>query len=160
TGSNNSFGLLQFDTNDASGTQFISLSGSVVNTGLTQRLALNPTASCFFGTVELPDNRILSVQLFNVGFAPLNITNIARTAGSDNFALSPAPTFPLPAIPPDGESEITIQFTPSGAGNLSAEFTISSDDPHGPVKITTFGTGLVPAAGPMAELLRLLGLVH
>ena len=159
TGSNNSFGLLQFDTNDASGTQFISLSGSVVNTGLTQRLAANPGANCGFGIVEMPANRSISVQLFNVGFADLNISGITRTAGSADFTLNPTPAFANP-IAAGGAADFAIQFEPSGAGARNAEFTISSDDPHGPLKITATGTGTIPTSGPMADLLRMLGLTH
>ena len=158
-GNHDSFGLLQFSTNDASGTQFISLSGSVVGAGFVQRLAANPGGNAGFGIVELPANRTISIQLFNVGLAPLNITGITRTAGSADFTLNPAPTFPIP-IAAGGESDITIQFQPSGAGALKAEFTIASDDPHGPLKITASGTGSIPTAGPIAELLRLLGLSH
>ncbi|HEY3705005.1 MAG TPA: choice-of-anchor D domain-containing protein [Terracidiphilus sp.] len=160
TGVHDTHGLLQFDSNDPSGSQFISLSGTVAgDVGLKQRLALNPTSNCGFGIVEMPDNRSISVQLFNVGLALLNITGISRTAGSADFTLTPAPTLPI-QIAPGAESDITLQFMPSGAGDLAAEFTIVSDDPQSPLKITASGTGVIPSSGPIAELLRLLGLTH
>jgi hypothetical protein len=160
TGVHETHGLLQFDTNDPSGSQFISLSGSVVgNLGLKQRLAVNPTATCGFGIVEVGQNRTITVQLFNVGLAPLSITGITRSAGSADFTLNPAPTFPIPPIAPGAESDITIQFAPSGAGDLAAEFTIASDDPHGPIKITASGTGSLATADAFAQFLRSLGIV-
>jgi hypothetical protein len=152
--------LLQFDTNDPSGSQFISLSGTVAgDTGLKQHLATNPTANCGFGVVTLPDSRTITVQLFNVGLAPLNISGITLTSGSSDFTLTPAPTFPI-QIAPGAESDITIQFLPTGSGDRTAEFTIVSDDPRSPFKITASGTGNIPTSGPMAEFLRFLGISH
>ncbi|UWZ84399.1 choice-of-anchor D domain-containing protein [Occallatibacter riparius] len=152
-------GLLQFDTNDPSGTQFISLSGTVIDSKLKQRLAVNPTSSCGFGIVEVGSNRTIPVQVFNVGTAPLNVTGITRTSGSADFSINPALPTPIPPIAAGAELDFTIQFAPSGAGDLNAEFTIASDDPHGAVKITTSGTGSLATAGAFAQFLRSLGIV-
>lgn len=154
------FGLLSLTTNDPTiATRFIPLSGTGVSTGLVQRLAVNPIATAGFGTVAIGSNRSIPVQLFNVGTAPLTVSAIARSSGSADFSLNPAPTFPI-VLAPGGESDIAIQFAPAGAGAVNAEFTISSDDPHSPVKLTASGTGNLPTAGFWAELLRLLGIAH
>jgi photosystem II stability/assembly factor-like uncharacterized protein len=154
------FVLLELTTNDPTqATHTIPASGTGVNTGLVQRLATNPIATVGFGSVINVANRSIPVQLFNVGTAPLSITSITLTSGSNDFSLNPAPTFPI-AIPAGGESDITIQFAPSGAGALSAEFTIASDDPRTPRKLTANGTGVLPSAAFWAQFLTLLGLGH
>lgn len=154
------FALLQLTTNDPNqATRTIPASGTGVNTGLVQRLATNPIASIGFGTVTTGTNRAVTVQLFNVGTAALNIASITLSNESANFSLNPAPTFPI-AIPPSGESDITVQFAPSGGGALTAEFTIASDDPTTPLKLTAAGTGFQAAAGFWNQFLTLLGLAH
>jgi Abnormal spindle-like microcephaly-assoc'd, ASPM-SPD-2-Hydin len=154
------FVLLELTTNDPSqATVNISASGTGVNTGLIQRLATNPIAAVGFGTVTTGSNRTITVQLFNVGTAALSIASITLTNGSPDFSLNPAPTFPI-AIPAGGESDITIQFAPSGSGALTAEFTITSDDPHSPLKLTANGTGIQAASSAWTNFLTLLGIGH
>jgi Abnormal spindle-like microcephaly-assoc'd, ASPM-SPD-2-Hydin len=154
------FVLLQLTTNDPTqATRTIPASSTAVNTGLLQRLATNPIASVGFGTVTTGTNRTIPVQLFNVGTVALNIASITLTSGSADFSLNPAPAFPI-AIPPGGESDITVQFAPSGSGALTAEFTIASDDPHAPLKLNASGTGFQVASGFWTQFLTLLGIAH
>ncbi|HEX4308937.1 MAG TPA: choice-of-anchor D domain-containing protein [Acidobacteriaceae bacterium] len=160
TATGDDFVLLQLTTNDPTqATSTIPASGTGVNTGLVQRLATNPIASVGFGTVTTGANRTITVQLFNVGTAALNIASITLSNGSADFSLNPAPAFPI-AIPPGGESDITVQFAPSGSGALTAEFTIASDDPHSPLKLTASGTGFQAASGFWTQFLTMLGLAH
>jgi hypothetical protein len=126
---------------------------------LAQRLATNPIATMGFGTVTTGTNRTISVQLFNVGTAALNISGITLSNGSNDFSLNPAPTFPVP-IAAGGESDITFQFAPSGSGALSAEFTIASDDPHAPLKLVANGSGIQAASGLWTQILTALGIGH
>jgi hypothetical protein len=154
------FVLLELTTNDPTqATRMIPASGIGVNTGLVQRLATNPIATVGFGTVTTGTNRTIPVQLFNVGTAALNVASITLTNGSPDFSLNPAPTFPI-ALAPGAESDITIQFAPSGTGALSADFTIASDDPHSPLKLTASGTGRQAASGFWTQFLTQLGLGH
>jgi hypothetical protein len=154
------FVLLELTTNDPTqATRMIPASGTGVNTGLVQRLATNPIATVGFGTVTTGTNRTIPVQLFNVGTAALNVASITLTNGSPDFSLNPAPTFPI-ALAPGAESDITIQFAPSGTGALSADFTIASDDPHSPLKLTASGTGRQAASGFWTQFLTQLGLGH
>jgi hypothetical protein len=160
TAAGDDFAILSLTTNDPTqAARTIPASGTGVNTGLVQRLATNPIASIGFGTVTTGTNRAVTVQLFNVGTAPLNVTSIILSNGSADFSLNPAPTFPI-AIAPGGESDITVQFSPSGSGALMAEFTIASDDPHAPLKLTASGTGFQAASGFWNQFLTLLGLGH
>jgi hypothetical protein len=154
------FVLLELTTNDPGQTNpLIQASGTGVNTGLVQRLATNPIAAVGFGPTATGANRTVSVQLFNVGSAALSISSITRTSGSNDFSLNPAPSFPI-VIPPGGESDITLQFAPSGSGAMTAEFTLASDDPRSPLKLSARGTGVQATAGFWARLLTFLGIAH
>ena len=160
TATGDDFVLLQLTTNDPTqATRRIPASGTGVNTGLVQRLATNPIAAVGFGTVSSGANRAVQVQLFNVGSAALSISSVTRTSGSNDFSLNPAPSFPL-VIPAGGESDITLQFAPSGSGATTAEFTIASDDPRSPLRLAARGTGVQAAAGFWAQLLTFLGIAH
>jgi Abnormal spindle-like microcephaly-assoc'd, ASPM-SPD-2-Hydin len=154
------FVLLEITSNDPTqATRMIPASGTGVTTNLVQRLATNPISTAGFGTVTTGSNRTIPVQLFNVGTAPLNIASITLSNGSTDFTLTPAPTFPL-AIPAGGESDITLQFAPSGAGLLTAEFTIASDDPRTPLKLNASGTGNLATSGFWSTFLTTFGLAH
>jgi hypothetical protein len=154
------FVLLQLTTNDPTqATRTIPASGTGVNTGLVQRLAANPISTVGFGTVETGANRTVPVQLFNVGTAALNVSAITLSSGSHDFLVNPAPTFPI-VIAPGGESDITLQFAPTGSGPLTAEFSIVSDDPRSPLKLTASGTGVQASSGFWAQFLTFLGLAH
>jgi hypothetical protein len=154
------FVLVELTTNDpAWPTYRISASGTGVNTNLVQRLATNPITNVGFGTVDTGANRSVTVQLFNVGTAPLSVSGITLSNGSANFSLTPAPVFPI-AIAAGGESDITVQFAPTGAGALTAEFTIVSDDPHQPLKLNATGTGNLASSGFWSQLLTMLGIAH
>lgn len=147
-------------TNDPSqATRTISASGTGVSTGLVQRLATNPIATVGFGTVTSGSNRTIAVQLFNVSTADSSVTSISRTGGISDFSLNPAPSFPI-AIPVGGESDITLQFAPSGSGAVQAEFTIASDDLRSPLKLTASGVGVQASSGFWAKIPNLLRIAH
>jgi len=160
TAAGDAFVLLQITSNDASqATRNIPASGTGVSTGLLPRLATNPIAFVGFGQVVAGSNRSIPVQLFNVGTAPLNISAINLTTGSNDFSLSPAPAFPI-IIAPGGEFDVTVQFAPTGGGKLNAVFSAVSDDDHSPLNITAYGTGAQASAGLWTNILTLLGIAH
>jgi hypothetical protein len=160
TAAGDAFVLLEITSNDASqATRNIPASGTGVSTGLLPRLATNPIAYVGFGQVTTGTNRSVPVQLFNVGTAPLNISAINLTSGSNDFSLTPAPAFPI-VIPPGGEFDLTLQFAPSGGGKLNAVFSAVSDDARSPLNITAYGTGVQASAGLWTNLLTLLGIAH
>lgn len=154
------FVLLQLTTNDpVQATRTIPASGTAIATGLVPRLASNPISTVGFGTVSTGQNRAVAAQFFNVGTAPLSIASITLTNGSTDFSLNPAPAFPIP-IAIGAESDITLQFAPSGTGAVTAEFEIASDDPRSPFKLTASGTGVQASSGFWAQFLTFLGLAH
>jgi len=152
--------LLEITSNDgAQATRHIPASGTGVNTGLRPRLAANPIASVGFGTVMGGASRTIPVQLFNVGTAPLSISAITLSSGSNDFSLDPAPAFPI-AIPAGGEFDLTLKFAPSGAGSLKAVFSLASNDPHSPFTLTARGTGDLTSAAFWAQILMMFGLAQ
>lgn len=154
------FVMLEFNTNDATqATRLIPASGTGVNTGLLPRLASNPIQSIGFGSVTTGTDRSIPVQLFNVGTAPLNISGINLVSGSNDFSLSPAPTFPI-VIPPGGEVDATFKFTPSAGGPITANFDVLWDDPNFTLTLSASGTGVLPSASFWTKLLQTLGLGH
>jgi hypothetical protein len=160
TAAGDAFVLLEITSNDTGqATRNIPASGTGVNTGLLPRLATNPIASVGFGTVVGGQNRTIPVQLFNVGVAPLNISAINHTNGSNDFSITPAPTFPI-TIPPGGEFDVTFQFAPTGQGSLTADFSIVSVDAQSPLAITAYGSGDLASSSFWAQFLGLLGLAH
>ena len=154
------FVLLEFTTNDVTqATRLIPASGTGVNTELLPRLAANPITSVGFGTVFTGADRSVPVQLFNVGTAPLNISAINQTSGSNDFSLSPAPTYPI-SIPPGGEFDVNFKFAPTGSGPISAVFSVVSDDTRSPLSMATSGTGELASAPAWSQILQFLGLAH
>src|SRR3989441_10360133 len=105
-------------------------------------LAVN--ADLAFGAVCAGDSPTRIVQLFNVGSTDLHITNFFRISGSPDFDIISGPATPV-TIRPGEEVDFTIRFQPSGVGNKTAIFQISSDDPFQPERqLAASGTGLPP----------------
>jgi len=105
-------------------------------------LAVN--ADLAFGALCAGGSATRLVQLFNVGSTDLHITNFFRISGSADFDIISGPATPV-TIRPGEEVDFTIRFQPSGAGNKTAIFQISSDDPFQPERqLAASGTGLPP----------------
>jgi hypothetical protein len=154
------FVLLEFNTNDATqATRLIPASGTGVNTGLAPRLASNPIQSIGFGKVTTGSDRSIAVQLFNVGTAPLNISAINSVSGSNDFTLSPAPTFPV-VVAAGGEVDVTFKFSPTAGGPITATFNVVWDDPTLTATLVANGTGNQATASFWTSLLQKLGLGH
>jgi hypothetical protein len=160
TAAGNSFIAFKIDTNDPGvATYFISASGTGVTTGLAPRLATNPISTILFGTVTVGNNRTVPVDLLNVCTAILNIASINPTGGSGDVTLNPAPAFPI-AILPGAKTNVTFQFSPSGAGPISTVFAVVSDDPSSPQSLKASGTGFLASVGFFKKILVFLGLAH
>ena len=159
TAPGDAFDWLKITCNDAQPSPLIFTSGTGVSTGLLPRLATNPIATVGFGTVFSGTDRTIPVQLLNVGTAPLNISAINRTSGSNDFSIFPVPAFPI-AIPPGGQFNIAFKFAPSGGGPIAAIFSVTSDDTQSPLTITTSGTGYDPSAIFWSSFLEQLGLAQ
>ena len=92
-----------------------------------------------FRDVVMGDNKILTLNIANVGGSDLSVTNIS----SDNIQFSVSPsTFTLSA---GSGMDITITFLPSVAGTQSGTLTISSNDlDRASIKVSVSGNGTIP----------------
>ncbi len=94
-----------------------------------------------FGNVASATTATLTVQVFNVGSAPLVISSFARTSGSATFSVVGAA---LPAtLAPGAELDFTVKFAPTATGNATAMFQLASNDPSAPtVNVAASGVGI------------------
>jgi hypothetical protein len=100
----------------------------------------------------------LPVAVFNVGTAPLTISGIpliATTTKSD-FTISAPPGAP---IPPGGEIDLTITYTPSGNGFTVASWEFTTNESPNPIPVfTVSATGQAVSGALWEALLKALGL--
>jgi len=107
-------------------------------------IALNLEHNLDFGTV-CEGTSYLTLQIFNVGTADLEITSVQRLMGSTAFSVLPSPGTPL-VIAPGEEVDFTIQFTTTTPGSAEvATIRIESNDPGAPV-VDLAATATVGAA--------------
>ncbi|MGC2163853.1 MAG: choice-of-anchor D domain-containing protein [Silvibacterium sp.] len=112
-------------------------------------IAINLQDDLNFGTVCSGQN-YLTLQIYNVGAADLEINSVQWLMGSSDFSVLPLPGTPL-IIDPGDSVDFTIQYSPTVAGVLeTAIIRISSNDPTAPfvdVAATGIqGTGTVATA--------------
>jgi hypothetical protein len=93
-----------------------------------------------FGPVKVGSSTSIAAKVFNVGSAPLTVSNFAHFSGSNAFT---APGLALPIdIAPGAEVDITIKFQPAALGDAIAVFQLTSNDPVTPtVAVPMSGTG-------------------
>ena len=87
----------------------------------------------------------LTLDVFNVGDANLDIASIADPAANPGYSVV-SPGTPL-SIAPGGQSTVTVQFAPTSAGKHLTTFDITSNDLTHPV-VTVHASGVTPATGP------------
>jgi subtilisin family serine protease len=102
------------------------------------RLAANRFLN--FGALGKGDTGKLTVSLFNIGQATLNVQAPKQTAGGSDFTVSQAPAFPLQIKPGDPVQTIELSFTPSSRGDQTAQFELISDEPDTPLTVVCTGT--------------------
>ncbi len=128
------------------------VAGVDLNTGSSSPPPAAPAISVArnldFGLVPIGQAADARLVLFNTGAGPLNITPAAVAApfqliSGASSTIAPGQTTPL-----------SLRFTPSAAGTVSAVLTIASNDPANPqVSISLTGTGVPPSgSGPVLEL--------
>jgi hypothetical protein len=100
----------------------------------------HPIISANFGEVLVDDVASKGITVYNDGDAPLVVSSVAWTSGSERFSyVSPLAPF---TVGVGSSTNITVQFAPTSAGDLSATFTVTSNDPDTPgVSFTVSGTG-------------------
>jgi len=99
-----------------------------------------PVSGVAFGEVLIDDTLDKTLVVYNDGDAPLVISSIVRSSGSEDFAYA-SPLVPF-TIGSEDSTVITVRFTPTVVGEESATFTVTSNDPDTPgVSFAVSGTG-------------------
>jgi hypothetical protein len=110
-----------------------------LTTSPTARVAV--ISNLAFGNVSVGSSVTLTAKVFNVGSAPLIVSGFARTSGSAAFT-STGVVLPV-TIAPGGESDFSLRFQPTAAGNATAIFQLTSTNPVTPnLNVPMSGTGI------------------
>lgn len=100
-------------------------------------------AGGLYGTVCRGSAKSLSLTILNQGQCSLTISNITRSAGDTEFAVSSAVSFPI-TISPGNNLVVPVTFTAGNAttfGAHAATISVSSDDPASPTRnVSVSGT--------------------
>ena len=108
--------------------------------GVIPNLELSAT-SYDYGGVIIGTSSEWVLTISNGGSGPLTIPSI--TSNHSDFSVT-SPAFPQ-TVTSGASIDVTVTFTPSGDGLVSASLTISSNDPDEPtIRITLDGESLVP----------------
>ena len=115
-----------------------------------------PVGAITFGELLVDGALDRTVTIYNDGNGPLVIASIVRSSGSEDFTyISPTTPFTVGA---GGSAVITVRFSPSPVGELSATFTITSNDPDSP-SVSFAVSGVGKSRGQPAWLVFLIGVL-
>ncbi|MCZ7624510.1 MAG: choice-of-anchor D domain-containing protein [Candidatus Methylomirabilis sp.] len=129
-------------TNPNHGQEIVATNSFTVAAPAAPAISLNP-ASLTFGTVNTGSTVTLTAQIRNTGTATLNVTGIARAAGtSTEYTFGPAA--PL-TIPVGGSNTLSVTYTPTDASTDTGSLTITSNASTSPTSLSLTGTGSVPS---------------
>jgi len=136
------------------GAGLIDASQTITSTADEPNIEVEPTADVDFGDRFFDQSAgtlfatpSVTVQVRNVGTAPLEITNTSLTGSA--FTVSSG-GIPSGTLAEDGEETATITFDPSSTGSYSESYEIESDDPDTPtVTRGLAGNALLP---PVADV--------
>jgi carbon monoxide dehydrogenase subunit G len=138
-------GTLTIASNDPSrASVVVSLTGTgVAVTGGSPSIDVSP-ASLDFGNVNAGSTRDIVLTVTNRGTAALNVTAITSSNARFTVVTGGAPF----GVGANGQSAVTLRFSPNAAGNQTGTLTIASNDPaRATVTVPLTGVG-VAAAGP------------
>ncbi|RMH85684.1 MAG: choice-of-anchor D domain-containing protein, partial [Calditrichaeota bacterium] len=99
-----------------------------------------------FGRVVVNGEKILPLEITNVGNLPLVVDDTSIVGNDDSlFHLVNPPPLPI-SIPPGGPPvTLSVRFHPTSTGAKSAFLVLTNNDPlHNPRNIPLRGTGVVP----------------
>ncbi|MBI2884485.1 MAG: choice-of-anchor D domain-containing protein, partial [Candidatus Methylomirabilis oxyfera] len=104
-------------------------------------------ASLDFGTVTVGGvPAVRTTQIQNTGTAALNVTGIARAAGtSAEYTFTPAAPFTVAA---GANTTLTVTYTPVDAGTDTGSLAITSNASSSPTSLALTGTGSVSGPPP------------
>lgn len=97
-----------------------------------------------FGEVMVGASSTVIITIQNINGHFLNIWDVSLAAGSDAFAITDSPGFPL-VLDWNGNSstEVEVTFTPTVAGAVSGTLVVTSDDLVYPtLEVSLSGTGV------------------
>ena len=106
-------------------------------------VVLNPTSINFGNQTVGTGNQGVLVDLTNTGVAALTISSIAIT-GADRSDFSQHNLCPS-SLPAGGLCVITVTFSPTTTGVLTAALSITDNAPGSPQTVSLTGTGVAPA---------------
>jgi hypothetical protein len=141
-------GSVVVSSNDAASPSVsVGLSGAGV-AAATPGIALAPV-SLSFGDVVLGQAATLAAQVRNTGAATLNVTSLARCAGtSTSFDFTPAAPF---SVAPGQSATVSVTYRPTVAGSESGCLAVTSNDPaSATVNLGLSGSGIAQAVPALA----------
>ena len=115
-----------------------------------------PVGAITFGELLVDGALDRTVTIYNDGTGPLVIASIVRSSGSEDFTYI-SPTTPFTVVA-GGSAIITVRFSPSVVGELSATFAITSNDPDTP-SVSFAVSGVGRSRGQPAWLVFLIGVL-
>lgn len=116
----------------------IALSGSA--TTPTPTVSLSPTSLTFASTTEGTAAATQAITVKNTGTAPLIISAVSITGTNASSFTQTSPSCTTVAI--NGTCTITVTFTPTTFGSLSASVSIADNAANTPQTVSLSGTGL------------------
>ncbi|PWB46008.1 MAG: hypothetical protein C3F12_08045 [Candidatus Methylomirabilota bacterium] len=132
-------------TNPNHGQEIVATNSFTVSAPTAAAISLNP-ASLTFGTVNTGSTATLTAQIQNTGTATLNVTGIARAAGtSTEYTFGPAAPLTIPA---GGSNTLSVTYTPTDAGTDTGSLAITSNASTSPTSLSLTGTGSVAPPPP------------
>jgi hypothetical protein len=131
-------------TDNATGSPHtVALSGFGIGSGAN--IEISPMSINFGNQNANTTSSPASVTLANTGSGNLVITALAITgANASDFALAPR-TLPM-TISPEGVTTLSLTFTPTAGGAMSATLSITDNANGSPHAVTLSGTGVVTSA--------------
>ncbi|MBL8188558.1 MAG: choice-of-anchor D domain-containing protein [Acidobacteria bacterium] len=107
-----------------------------------------------FGDICVGDSQTRKLEVFNVGDAPLRITNVSRVAGSTAITVDANPVVPL-SVGPGSHVDFNIRCAPTTTTPQTATIRVESDDFEQPVTNLTYTCN--PSSPKMATAIADLG---
>ncbi|MDX6534153.1 MAG: hypothetical protein QOF68_1897, partial [Gaiellales bacterium] len=140
-------GVLSFTDNAGGSPHTVTLSGTGVDAGSTPApiVHIAPSSVTFAGRIVGRPSLAKTVQVFNVGNAPLTITAVNPTGGDFSVAggtcVSGAPV----TVAVGDSCMAGVIFTPSSTGPRTGSLDLSDDAADSPQQIALAGTGMSDA---------------
>jgi hypothetical protein len=104
-------------------------------------VTLTPASLTFPKTIVGDTSKAKDITLKNTGTGTLDITSIVATG---DFAIVTSAEPCGSTLAPKGKCKIAVTFTPTQAGTLTGDVTITDNAPNSPQQVPLTGTGKEP----------------